>query len=219
MQLSTMTAKAQQFWDEHASQFDAKEKDFEVLTRQTLARTKKYLDPGDTVLDFGCATGSITLALAPSVKSLLGLDFSAEMIKEAVKKREAANQTNCSFTRGTIFNEEPEDASFDKIVSFSVIHLLEDSEAATRRIYELLKPGGLFISTTACFREKKSLRKMLEVRKIRRQIKRGTFPLYLNMFKLADVEHMIEARNFQVIESEKIFTGITFCFIVARKLL
>lgn len=137
------------------------------------------------------------------------------MIKEAVKKRDASHQTNCSFTQGTIFNEDLADASFDKIISYSVIHLLEDSEAAIRRIHELLKPGGLFISATACFREKKSFRKWLEVRNILQQIKRGTFPLHLNLFKAADVEKMMVDQNFQVVESEKIFTGITAVFIVA----
>jgi 2-polyprenyl-3-methyl-5-hydroxy-6-metoxy-1,4-benzoquinol methylase len=215
MHLFAMTAKAQQFWDEHAAQFDANEKDFEAQTREILAKTKKYLDANDTVLDFGCATGTKTLDLAPSVKKIHGLDFSTEMIKEAVKKRDASHQTNCSFTQGTIYTEDLQPASFDKIISYSVLHLLEDSEETIRRIHALLKPGGLFISATACFREKKSFRKWLEVRNILQQIKRGTFPLHLNLFKAADVEKMMVDQNFQVVESEKIFTGITAVFIVA----
>lgn len=212
-----MTSNAQQFWDQHAQAFDLNEKDFEYLTHETLSRTRTYLNPGDTVLDFGCATGSITLALAPAVKSILGLDFSEEMIKAAVKKKEAANSPNCSFLHGTIFSEALQPASFDKVLSYSVLHLLDDSEETVRRISELLKPGGLFISVTACFRERKSFRKWKEVRGIRRQMRQGTFPLHLNMYRASDVEKLLSDQGFRVAVSEKIFSGITFCFIVASK--
>ena len=46
----------------------------------------------------------------------------------------------------------------------------------------------------------------------------GIFPLHLNMFKSVDVERLIENQNFQIVESEKIFHGITVVFIVAKKL-
>jgi 2-polyprenyl-3-methyl-5-hydroxy-6-metoxy-1,4-benzoquinol methylase len=35
-------------------------------------------------------------------------------------------------------------------MGMSILHLLEDKEAMIARVYRMLKPGGLFISSTVC---------------------------------------------------------------------
>ena len=45
----------------------------------------------------------------------------------------------------------------------------------------------------------------------------GIFPLHLNMFKSSDIENIIMAQNFKLIESEKIKDEIPAIFIIARK--
>ncbi|MGB8492069.1 MAG: class I SAM-dependent methyltransferase, partial [Bacteroidales bacterium] len=149
-----MMNKAQKFWDKQAVRFDDSEKQFESASKELIARTKEFLNANDNVLDFGCATGTKTLELADGVKKIHGLDFSAEMISQATNKKNKVNVTNVSFSQGTIFNDDLEKASFDKIIAYSIIHLLEDSEKVIQRIHELLKPGGLLISETACFKNK-----------------------------------------------------------------
>jgi 2-polyprenyl-3-methyl-5-hydroxy-6-metoxy-1,4-benzoquinol methylase len=212
-----MINKAQRFWDKQAKKYDYSEKQFEPVLKDVIAKTKKYLDSNDNVLDFGCATGTKTLDIASAIKHIHGLDISAEMVKEATKKRREANIINCSFSQGTIFKDDLEKTSFDKIISFSVIHLLEDCEEVIQRIHELLKPGGLFISTTACFKDKMALKNRLELGTYLIFKRLGIFPLHLNIFKIDDVEKLIENQNFKIVEKEKIFHGITACFIVARK--
>ncbi|MFB6340299.1 class I SAM-dependent methyltransferase [Saccharicrinis sp. FJH62] len=54
-------------------------------------------------------------------------------------------------------------ACFDAIVSYHVIHLLEDIEKVLQKIHDLLKPGGLFILTTVCLKDKITLKKRLEI--------------------------------------------------------
>jgi hypothetical protein len=98
-----------------------------------------------------------------------------------------------------------------------VIHLLEDSENDIQRIYELLKPGGLFISTTACFREKMTFAKRLEFTIYRVMKSLGIFPLHLNLYSIADVENLLSNKNFTIVESDKIFHEMTASFIVAQK--
>lgn len=212
-----MINKAQRFWDKQAKKYDYSEKQFEPVLKDVIAKTKKYLDSNDNVLDFGCATGTKTLDIASAIKHIHGLDISAEMVKEATKKRREANIINCSFSQGTIFKDDLEKTSFDKIISYSVIHLLEDCEEVIQRIRELLKPGGLFISTTACFKDKMALKNRLEFGTYLIFKRLGIFPLHLNIFKIDDVEKLIENQNFKIVEKEKIFHGITACFIVARK--
>jgi 2-polyprenyl-3-methyl-5-hydroxy-6-metoxy-1,4-benzoquinol methylase len=43
------------------------------------------------------------------------------------------------------------------ILAFHVLHLLEDTQEVVQRMHELLKPGGLFVSATACMGEKSFL--------------------------------------------------------------
>jgi len=213
-----MMNKAQIFWDKQAKRFDDSQKQFEPASQELIARTKEYLNANDNVLDYGCATGTKTIELADRVKHIHGLDFSAEMISEATKKKDKVNVTNVSFSQGTIFNDDLEKASFDKIIAYSIIHLLEDSEKVIQRIHELLKPGGLLISETACFKDKMDFKTRLEFTTYRFMKRLGIFPLHLNMFKISDVEQLINRQNFNVVKAEIFFfNGMTISFIVAEK--
>jgi ubiquinone/menaquinone biosynthesis C-methylase UbiE len=212
-----MTQKIQKFWDKQAKRYDYCERQFEPVYRDIIAKTSKYLNLNDTVLDFGCATGSKTIALADKVKHIHGLDISTEMIKEAIKKKDELTILNLSFSQGTIFKTDLENASFDKIIAYGIIHLLEDYETVIRRIHELLKPGGLFISSTACFKDKMTFKNSVGFRAYLLMKKLGIFPLHLNMFKSNDVENLIANQNFKIVEAEKIFHGMSISYIVAKK--
>jgi ubiquinone/menaquinone biosynthesis C-methylase UbiE len=213
-----MINKAQRFWDKQAKRFDDNEKNYEPASRELIARTKEYLNSNDNVLDFGCATGTKTLELAGKIKHIHGLDISAEMISEALKKKNKLNVTNASFSQGTIYIDDLEKASFEKIIAFAIIHLMEDSEKVIQRINELLKPGGLFISTTACFREKMDFKTKSEFTLYRFMKRLGIFPLHLNMYRTSDIEQLIKRQNFSIIKAEKLFfNGMTLSFIVAEK--
>jgi len=214
-----MMNKAQQFWDKQAKKFDDIQTQFEAASQEIISRTKEYLNAADNALDFGCGTGIITLKLAGGIKHIHGLDFSAEMISEALKKKNEANITNVSFSQGTIFDDDLEKVPFDKIIAFSIIHLLEDSEKVIQRIHELLKPGGLFISETACFKDRMDFKTRLEFTISRFMKWLGIFPLHLNMFKTSDVEQLIKRQNFNIIKTEKLFfNGMTISFIVAERI-
>jgi len=210
--------KTQIFWDKQAKKFDDSEKQFEPASRELIARIKEYLSANDNVLDFGCATGTKTLELADAIKHIHGLDISVEMISEATKKKNKVNVKNVSFSQGTIFNDDLEKASFEKIIAYAIIHLLGDSEEVIQRIHELLKPGGLFISTTACFKDKMDFKTRLEFTTYRFMKRLGIFPLHLNMFKTSDVEQLINRQNFNIVKAQKLFfNGMTISFIVAEK--
>jgi len=209
--------KSQIFWDKQAKRYDYSERQFEPVFNEVIAKTKEYLNANDNVLDFGCATGTKTLELAGATNQILGIDISDEMIKEATKKKKELKIMNASFIQGTIFKNDFEKSSFDRIISYGVIHLLDDSEKEIKRIHELLKPGGLFISTTACLKDKMALKNRLEFSTYFLIKKLGIFPLHLNMFRTSDVEKLIISQDFNLVKSEKIFHGITISFIVARK--
>jgi len=212
-------SKAQKFWDTQAKRFDGNDKQFESANLELIARVKKYLEPGDSVLDFGCGTGTKTIALAGVVRNIKGLDFSAEMIKVATIKKDEAKVANASFVHGTIYDQDLKAASFEKIVAFSIIHLLQDSEMTIRRIHELLKPGGMLIAETACFRDRMNFKTRIEVNSYLLMKRLGIFPLHLNRFSVPGMERMINRNSFMIVNSERLFfNGMTISFIVAEKL-
>lgn len=212
-----MLNKTQQFWDKQAKKYDDSEKQFAPIFHKIIAKTKEYLCANDTVLDFGCATGTKTLILGNGIKHIHGIDFSAAMINEALKKKNNANADNVSFTQGTIFSNDLKKASFEKIIAYGILHLLEDSQKVIQRIYELLVPGGLFISTTACFKDKMAFKTRLEFTTYLFMKRVGIFPLHLNMFTTSDLEQLISSQNFNIVKAEKMYSGMTIGFIVAEK--
>ncbi|NOR87162.1 MAG: methyltransferase domain-containing protein [Bacteroidales bacterium] len=213
-----MIDKTQIFWNKQAKKYDYSERQFESVFKEVVSKTKEYLNINDNVLDFGCATGTKTLELAEATKQIHGIDISDEMIKEATKKKNELKISNASFTQGTIFKNDFENASFDKIVSYGVIHLLDDKEKVIQKIHELLKPEGLFISTTACLKNKMAFKNRLEFSAFLFIKRLGIFPLHLNMLKAKDVENLIVNSKFQIVKAEMIFHGITISFVIARKL-
>ena len=213
-----MNNKAEIFWDKQAGRFDKSQKQFDSASREILLRTKEFLNPDDNVLDFGCATGSKTLELAGGIRHIHGLDLSSEMIGLAMKNLNASNVKNASFSSGTIFKDDLGNASFDTIIAYSIIHMLEDVEKVIQRINELLKPGGLFISETACFKERMSPGTRLQFTSFRLLKHLGLFPLHLNMFTTDDVAQLICSHDFYILKAEKLFlNGMTISFIVAKK--
>ena len=117
------------------------------LNRQTAAFLSPQ--PADRVLDIGCATGGMTLAVAELLDDRrgglsVGLDASPRMIARARKK---AGQLPCRFDIGLAEKLPYGDRVFDKAVSTFFFHHLniQDKLAALREVHRVLNKGGLFV--------------------------------------------------------------------------
>lgn len=143
------------FWNKQAEAYSRKPvanpEAFERKIEVTLGR----MSPRDVVLDVGCGTGSLALRLAPSAAHVHGLDLSGEMIRIANDKARAQQVENVTFHVGPFDDTFPAfgHGSLDGICAYSLLHLVEDRAAALERIFRLLKPGGFFVSSTACLGE------------------------------------------------------------------
>lgn len=145
-----MTARAQ-FWDNLAERYAKQPLPNPEATRRKLAHCKEKLSPDHQLLDVGCGTGTILLDLAPHVAVAHGIDISPEMIRIAEEKRVAQGADNATFHALTLDDPLPfEDGQFDMVCAYNILHLVEDRQEALRRIYRLLKPGGVFASSTPC---------------------------------------------------------------------
>ncbi|QTP54184.1 class I SAM-dependent methyltransferase [Billgrantia sulfidoxydans] len=139
---------ARAFWNKSAVRYAKRPIRDESAYQQKLAITQEYFRPDSTVLEFGCGTGSTAIIHAPHVKHIVAIDISDQMLEIAEQKARDAGVENITFKQGTLDGVELEEASFDAILGLNILHLLEDLEATLARVHGLLKPGGVFVSST-----------------------------------------------------------------------
>src|SRR6185312_5824169 len=81
------------------------------------------------------------------------VDFSARMISIAQAKADAAGISNVSFEQAAVETIKLDPASLDMVLALSLLHLLRNKHAVIAEVFRALKPGGCFVSSTACIRE------------------------------------------------------------------
>ena len=148
------------------------------------------------------------------MKEIYAIDVSSEMIETAKANAAGLNIDNINYAQATIFDKRFQAESFNVILAFRVLHVLEDARAAINRISELLKPGGFFISVTTCMGSQKAILGPLIflARKLR------ILPIRMSIFKLSELQDFLTDENFEIIECEKMSDIVpTYC-IVARKM-
>ena len=138
------------FWDKLADRYARQPIADEAAYQRKLEVTRGYLREDMNVLEFGCGTGGTALLHAPHVRHIKAIDFSEAMLGIARGKAAAAGVDNVSFERADITSFAAPDASFDAILGMSILHLLADKDAVIAKVFGLLKPGGVFISSTTC---------------------------------------------------------------------
>ena len=205
--------KSEKFWDKRSSGIDKRAKKHEQTYIKTTENTKHHLTSSDIVLDYACGTGIITNDIAGNVKEIHAIDISSKMIEVAKRKADKRNIENITFTQSSIFDERFKQESFNVIVAFNILHLLEDTQKVMQQINKLLKPGGLFISTTVCVGEQKMVVSMF----LLLLIKIGIAP-YIRMFKISELEELIANGKFHIVETETLYHTSPTYFIVAKKI-
>ena len=139
------------FWDRLAEKYAAQPvKDVAAFDRKK-AITRQHLTPRSTVVEFGCGTGSLALELAAHAGHIHAIDVSGEMIRIAERKKAGQGVTNVTFHTGTLEATRPQlPASVDAVWAYSILHLVDDRKSTLAAAFDLLKPGGVFVSSNVC---------------------------------------------------------------------
>ena len=138
------------FWDKIAERYAKQPIADEASYQKKLQVTRDYFQPDMEVLEFGCGTGSTAIIHAPYVKHIRAIDCSAKMIGIAQSKADASNIDNITFEQSTIEEISVPDSSLDIVLGLSILHLVENKEDVIAKVYRMLKPGGIFVTSTAC---------------------------------------------------------------------
>ena len=138
------------FWNKLAERYARHPVADAAAYQKKLQITQSYLHPDMEVLEFGCGTGSTALYHAPLVKHILAIDFSSEMIRICRDKAAAAAVNNVEFQCSSLDEFRAADASYDAVLGLNILHLLENWHEVSARVYKMLRPGGVFITSTGC---------------------------------------------------------------------
>lgn len=206
------TGKPEKFWDIVSKRFVNSKRTMNSPALQTIKNdVDKFFKSTDLVLDFGCGPGDITLVIAQNTQKVYATDISIGMIEAAKEKACEQSISNIKFIRTNLSDGKFQSNSFDKITAFNVLQYIEDKKQLYSKIHELLKPQGLFISSTVCFRERKSAHRFLMAGLTKLKIVPKIF-----LYKTSELENEIKDAGFKIIDAMNI-AKIPDRFIIARK--
>ena len=181
------------FWNKIAKGYSRQPIADEAAYQKKLQITREYFQPSMEVLEFGCGTGSTAIAHAPYVQHIQAIDFSSNMIEIAQGKADAQNIQNVTFEQASIDELSVPDQTYDAVLGLNVLHLLENKEEVIAKVYKMLQPGGLFITSTVCLGDTMAWFKLIAP--IGKFL--GLFPL-VKVFTIKDLEKSLTDVGFGI---------------------
>jgi ubiquinone/menaquinone biosynthesis C-methylase UbiE len=123
-------------WDENPGRVKVATDIAQAITRELA------LTPEMDVMDFGCGTGLVALALQPRVRSVTGVDSSRGMLDVLAAKIGRGGLGNvrtlfCDLGRGDVLG-----GCYDLVVSAMTLHHVREIEPLFAQFARVLAPGG-----------------------------------------------------------------------------
>ena len=123
---------------------------YDEIQRMVCELAADYAEPGTTIYDLGCATGTTLLALDPGVDpsvKFVGIDNSAEMLSKASAKiKEQKVKRSCELRESDLHNiERLDNASVIVMVLTMMFVRPLYRQRFVDILYEGLKPGGCLL--------------------------------------------------------------------------
>ncbi len=199
------------FWDRFAKRYAKSPVSDEDAYNKKLQATRELFRPDMNVLEFGCGTGTTAVTHAPHVKHILAIDFSAKMVEIAQAKAVAKEVGNVTFRQSSIEDLRVANQSFDVVMGHSILHLLESKDDAIAKVFDVLKPGGAFVSSTVCMGGKAHIMRVL--------LPIGRFVGLLPLVRFFTVEELMTSLTDAGFEIDHRWqpNGSSAVFIIAKK--
>lgn len=211
MDQTQRSSGASRFWDRLADNYAQQPIADEAAYQTKLKVTRTFFTPDMEVLEFGCGTGSTALLHAPYVRHIRAIDFSERMIGIARSKAEAQGIDNVTFEQAEISTLTTEERSFEAVLGLSILHLLEDRDAVIAKVHRMLKPGGVFVTSTACLGD--TMKAFKFIAPIGKAL--GLLPV-LNVMTRSELERAMTSAGFSIEHNWQPGRGKAV-FMVARK--
>ena len=133
-------------WHHHASNNEG----LRTVVAAVVDAATSGLDNGErlgTVVDLGCGSGQLTLAIAERATKVIGVDVSTTMVRELERRAAEQGVTNVEGVVSPIEHLALQPGSVDAVVSNYALHHLRDADkaVAVRTAASWLRPGGRLV--------------------------------------------------------------------------
>jgi ubiquinone/menaquinone biosynthesis C-methylase UbiE len=98
----------------------------------------------DTIIDFGCGDGTVSLQFLPEAKKITLVDFSESMLNACKKKVPQQYLNRVEFIARNIVDYIPT-RKYDIVLLLGVLAHVQDGHQTIKKVCECLKPGGVCI--------------------------------------------------------------------------
>jgi ubiquinone/menaquinone biosynthesis C-methylase UbiE len=134
-------------WDDDA----IKAKIAQTIAQEFISASTPYISKQTTsMLDFGCGNGGITIELSKHVRHIVGVDPSEKPTDLFRSKIENMQLHNIEVITMDLLSDENrsfiEEHKFDAVTCSLTFHHVPDVQKTINVVYDLLKPGGVFVS-------------------------------------------------------------------------
>jgi len=127
-------------------------------TWESLARALALaVDLGD-VADLGAGDGAIAELLAPSARSIVGVDSSLRMIEAGKERLRRAELAKVELLHGDMHDPPLTDASFDFVLLQQSLQYAERPQRVLEEVARILRPGGRALLVTLAKHEHEEVR-------------------------------------------------------------
>ncbi|RPI91590.1 MAG: class I SAM-dependent methyltransferase, partial [Chloroflexi bacterium] len=209
--------KERGIWDRIAACYDARMlRQFASAYERAPEKVLASVSQKQTLLDIGCGTGLITLRIAPHVEHITAIDLSPQMLAVARRKVEQQGITNVDFQVADGYSLPLDGRSFDAVLLFNILHIVQNPGSLLQEAHRLLKPNGCVFSATDCYAEPVpwAIRMVLNAQKLMKLT--GSVP-FMRYYKKEDLDRLFERSSFLVEDSDVLQAVPVNYYVRARK--
>lgn len=159
-------------------------------------RVRRFVEPagGERAVDAGCGAGALTLALAPHVRKVIGVDADPELLEQA--RRLAAGRENVEFVEGDITALPFERGSFDLTGTLRTLHHARRPELVVAELVRVTRLGGRILVIDQIAPVDPLIAIELD------RFERERDPTHARLLPDADMRHAFEANGLVLLRSE-----------------
>ena len=204
-------------WERRATTYDGEMmRTYRDAYARSVDRALAVAQPTSRVLEMGCGTGIIAMGVAPHVAQVIGTDLSPQMIAVAQDKARSQGAANVEFRVADGYSQPFDDASFDVVLLFNLLHVVEQPEALLREARRLLKPAGYLVTATDCYAETPSLKAWSMMVGLRLLKLVGALRV-VQFYKQRDLHRLFEQAGLTVAETDVLHPAPVNYYVLARK--
>jgi ubiquinone/menaquinone biosynthesis C-methylase UbiE len=185
-------------WDQIANRYDSNVMEtFAKAYRLTQEAIMEEVNNRSRVLEVGCGTGIISLAIVPHAGEVVGVDLSPKMITLAQEKAKNEGLQNLNFREADAYELPFEDERFDLVLLTNLLHFVADPTKVLKEARRVLRSGGVLATVTDCMAEPAPLRVRLHTFGLRMMKLIGKIK-YFHFFHRRDLNDLLESSGFKI---------------------